>query len=40
LGFKGFYRGRDKVGLDGMTRTSIMIGASEGALPGVEERIK
>jgi hypothetical protein len=34
LGPKGFHSGRDKSGLEGMTQTLIMIGASEGALPG------
>jgi hypothetical protein len=35
-----FYSGRDKSGLEGMTQTLTMIGASEGALPGVAGRIK
>jgi hypothetical protein len=33
FGSKSFYSGRDKFGLEGMTQT--MIGASEGALPGI-----
>jgi hypothetical protein len=37
---KGFYSGRDKSGLEGMTRTLTMKEASEGALPGVAGRIK
>jgi hypothetical protein len=40
LGFKGFYSGRDKFGLEGMTQIVTMLGASERALPGVEGRIK
>jgi hypothetical protein len=28
---KGFYSGRDKSGLEGMTQTLAMIGANEGA---------
>jgi hypothetical protein len=40
LGSKGFYYGRDKSGLEGMTQTLTKIGASEEALPGVAKRIK
>jgi hypothetical protein len=40
LGFKGFYPGRDRSGLEGMTSTYVMIGASEGALSGVAGRLK
>jgi hypothetical protein len=40
LGFKGFHSGRDISGLEGMTQTLTMIGASEGDLTGVEGRIK
>jgi hypothetical protein len=32
LGPKGFYSGRDKSDLEGMTQTLMMIGASEGAI--------
>jgi hypothetical protein len=40
LGPKGFYSGRDKPDLEGMTQTLTMIGASEGALPGAAGRIE
>jgi hypothetical protein len=40
LGPKGFYSGRDKSDLEGMIQRLAMIGASEGALPGVAGRIK
>jgi hypothetical protein len=40
LGSKGFHSGRHKFGLEGMTRTSTMIGASDQALPAVAGRIK
>jgi hypothetical protein len=40
LGPKGFYSGRDKSGLEGITRTLTVTGASEGTLPGVAGRIK
>jgi hypothetical protein len=40
LGPKGFYSGRDKSDLEGLTWTLTMIGASEGALPGVAGRIR
>jgi hypothetical protein len=40
LDSKGFYSRRDKSGLKVMTQTLTMIGASEGALPGVAGRIK
>jgi hypothetical protein len=40
LGPTGFYPGRDKSGLEGMTRTLTMIGASEGTLPDGAGRIK
>jgi hypothetical protein len=40
LGFKGFYPGRDKHGLESMTWTSIMIGTSEAAMPDVAGRLK
>jgi hypothetical protein len=40
LGLKGSHSGRDKSGLEGMTQTLTMVGASEGALSGVARRIK
>jgi hypothetical protein len=40
LGPKGFHSGRDKSGLEGMTPTLTMLGASEGALPSVAGKIK
>jgi hypothetical protein len=40
LGPKGFNSEREKFGLEGMTQTLTMTGASEGALPGVAGRIK
>jgi hypothetical protein len=40
LGSKGRYPGRDKSGFESVTQTLTMIGASEGALPGVVGRIK
>jgi hypothetical protein len=40
LGPKGFYLGRDKSGLEGMTQTWTMTGASEKAMQGVARRIK
>jgi hypothetical protein len=36
----GPHSGREKSGLEGMTQTLTMIGASEGALPCVAGRIK
>jgi hypothetical protein len=40
LGLKGFYPGRDKYGLEGMTQTLTMIGASEGDPVRCSSRIK
>jgi hypothetical protein len=40
LGFKGFYSGRDKSGLESMTLTSIIIGVLEEALSGMAGRLK
>jgi hypothetical protein len=40
LGFKGFHSRREKFSLEGMTQTLVMIGALDGALPGVAGRIK
>jgi hypothetical protein len=40
LGPKDFYPRREKCGLEGMTWTWTMTGASEGALPGVAGRIR
>jgi hypothetical protein len=40
LGPQVFYSGRDKSDLECMTQTLTIIGTSEGALPGVAERIK
>jgi hypothetical protein len=37
---KGFYPGRDKSRLEGMTQTLTIIGASERTLPGVAGRIR
>jgi hypothetical protein len=40
LGPKGFHSGTDESGLENMTQTLTMIGASGGVLPGVAGRIK
>jgi hypothetical protein len=40
LGPKSFYPGRDKSGLEGITQTLPMIGASEGAQPSVAGRVR
>jgi hypothetical protein len=40
LGPKVFYPGRDKSGLEGMTRTCILTGVSERALSGIAGRVK
>jgi hypothetical protein len=40
LGPKGFYSGRDKSELEGMTQALTMVGELEGALPGEAGRIK